>query len=393
VAADGIDENCDGAPNTTLGGPLPSDASPVNMTSASFTFASPANPGWNASFQCRLDSGPWGACTSPTAYAGLPDGRHTFEVRGLDSDGLVDATPARATWTVDTTPPDTQIVGGPLEGSLSNATAATFAFASEAGARFECSVDGAPFGPCSEPAGHTVNGLGLDDHTLAVRAVDPAGNADATPAARRWRVTADADGDGYVAPGDCNDNAPGIHPNTADIPHDGIDQNCDGRDNLDADGDGTNAGPGTDCNDADATIEPGAADAPGDGIDQNCDGHDATFPQLTSAIGAQWSFKPFRFTKLYVKRVAAGSTIELRCTGGGCPFARRTVPVPKATALSSLQKALKKAKLRRGATLTIRVTKPGYDGVMRRYTVRGPAKDPLVADFCLSAQGGKPTAC
>jgi len=48
----------------------------------------------------------------------------------------------------------------------------------------------------------------------------------------------DADGDGYLRLGDCDDTNSSIHPGAEDIPDDGIDQNCDGADaHRDTDGD------------------------------------------------------------------------------------------------------------------------------------------------------------
>ena len=94
---------------------------------------------------------------------------------------------------IDTVAPDTSIDAGP--DSETEATSATFEFsADEAGAGFECTLDGGAFEPCSSP--HTVDGLALGDHTLLVRARDAAGNADPTPAALRVGDRAAARHDG-----------------------------------------------------------------------------------------------------------------------------------------------------------------------------------------------------
>jgi hypothetical protein len=94
----------------------------------------------------------------------------------------------------------------------------------------------------------------------------------------------DNDGDGYTPDqGDCNDSDPSIYPGAAEICGDGIDQNCDGTDeicpeDMDQDGDGYTPSQG-DCNDNDASVYPGAEEICGDGIDQDCDGSDLACPQ------------------------------------------------------------------------------------------------------------------
>jgi hypothetical protein len=160
---------------------------PTGATSsqtASFTFISP-DAGGGATFQCSLDNGAWGACTSPRNYSSLAMGQHTFEVRVRDAVGNFDPTPATRTWTVDLTAPNTTIASGP-SGTEASASA-TFTFSSnEAGSTFDCSLDGGNFTPCSSPA--ILTSLAQGPHTFAVRAVDSAGHPDATPASRTWTV-------------------------------------------------------------------------------------------------------------------------------------------------------------------------------------------------------------
>ena len=160
------------------------DSSPsgtVNSTSASFAFSS-SEP--NSAFECSLDDGAYSICSSPKDYTGLADGSHTFSVRATDAAGNTDATPASKTWTVDTATPDTTIDSGP-SGTIIVADA-TFTFSSEAGATFECRLDGAAYSACTSPKGYT--NLSNGTHTFEVRATDGAGNVDATPASRTFTV-------------------------------------------------------------------------------------------------------------------------------------------------------------------------------------------------------------
>ena len=65
---------------------------------------------------------------------------------------------------------------------------AAFGFsASEPGATFACSYDAGPFAPCQSP--HTLPDLGADEHSLAVRATDAAGNT-GPAATATWTVVA-----------------------------------------------------------------------------------------------------------------------------------------------------------------------------------------------------------
>ena len=167
------------APNTTI---ISGPASPTNQTSATFTFDSNEV---GSTFQCRLDTPTWTPCTSPISYSALATGGHTFRVRAIDAASNIDGSPAVYTWNIDTTAPNTTITGNP--GTASNSPTATFTFtASMTNSTFACSLDGASFTPCMSPA--IYNGLADGSHSFQVRATDPAGNPDPTPAVFSWTV-------------------------------------------------------------------------------------------------------------------------------------------------------------------------------------------------------------
>ncbi len=74
----------------------------------------------------------------------------------------------------DSTPPDSTIDSGPSATTDDPTPAFTFS-ASEAGATFQCRVDGAAFGACSGPGNsHTTASLADGAHTFEVRATDEA---------------------------------------------------------------------------------------------------------------------------------------------------------------------------------------------------------------------------
>ena len=149
-------------------------------TLPSFEFSS-NEPG--ATFECRLDGGAWGACSSPETIGLLLDGSHTFEVRAIDGAGNVDASPASHTWTVDTVAPDSSFSVVPADPS--NDTTPTFEFsANEAGSSLQCRLDGGVWGSCSSP--ETLGPLADGSHTFEVRATDAAGNQETAPASHTW---------------------------------------------------------------------------------------------------------------------------------------------------------------------------------------------------------------
>ena len=103
-------------PDTTI------DSGPAqgSVTSGSVAFGfSSTEPG--STFECSLDSTPFGGCASPASYS-LSSGPHTFEVRATDSDGNTDPSAASRSWTVDATAPAVQ---APLEDLVTNSTLGT----------------------------------------------------------------------------------------------------------------------------------------------------------------------------------------------------------------------------------------------------------------------------
>lgn len=88
----------------------------------------------------------------------------------------------------DTTPPETTITTGPADGSTVASLPIAFTFsASEPGSTFTCRVDGGVFQPCSSP--YQLDALPQGTHTFDVRATDPEGNTDPTPAGRSFNFT------------------------------------------------------------------------------------------------------------------------------------------------------------------------------------------------------------
>jgi hypothetical protein len=167
------------------------DSGPTGTVgSASATFGFTSNES-GSTFECKLDGGSFGSCTSPKSYTGLSDGSHTFSVRATDAAGNVDATPVSRTWTVDTGLPNTTIDSEPA--SLTNSASATFGFSSDdANATFECKLDGGNFSACASPKSYA--GLSDGAHTFSVRATDASGNTDDTPGTYTWTVDTTAPG-------------------------------------------------------------------------------------------------------------------------------------------------------------------------------------------------------
>lgn len=155
-----------------------------NSTTGSFSFSSSEA---GSTFEVSVDGGAFASAASPFNTPVLAEGDHTFAVRATDVAGNVDATPAEFAWTIDITPPDTNLNSNP--DATTESTDAAFTFSSpDATSTFEVSVDGGAYVAQTSP--FNANGLAVGMHSFAVRAIDAAGNTDASPAEYTWEVLA-----------------------------------------------------------------------------------------------------------------------------------------------------------------------------------------------------------
>lgn len=147
-----------------------------------------------SSFDISIDNGSWINETGLWIDRTFADGYHTVAIRASVQLVGVDPTPFVIHFTVDTVPPETNIVSGPMNGQTVLTASQSFAFTSvDNGAvdwttTYQCAYGAASFTSCTNPyfRSYTANGSA----SFKVRATDLAGNVDPTPAQRDFTVAA-----------------------------------------------------------------------------------------------------------------------------------------------------------------------------------------------------------
>ena len=152
-----------------------------------------------------------------------------------------------------------------------------------------------------------------------------------------------------------------------------------------------------DCNDANRAVNPGARDVPRNGIDEDCSGKDAPYPRVNARIfGFFTSFASgaTQVERLYAKNLPARSRVELSCRGGGCPAKRglKAQRVKRKKGRLSLDRALRGRRLPPGARLEVRITRKRWVGVTTTWTMRA-LKTPKRVDRCLRPGSERPRRC
>jgi len=126
LGSDTFVSKLDTTPETTIDSG-PAEGSTSNDPTPTFSFSS-SEPA--STFECRIDAGTFGACSSPDTRPVLLDGPHSFEVRAIDNGSNPDPTPASRSFSVDTVvppPPDSPppdpdpALPAPVQGEAVNA--------------------------------------------------------------------------------------------------------------------------------------------------------------------------------------------------------------------------------------------------------------------------------
>jgi hypothetical protein len=335
-AADSVSITIDNtAPEVTVGGPDEQTFGPGSTQT--WTLSASDQTSGVASLQCSVgQSGAppvFGACSGPASHSvtGLGGGKYAFAVRVTDGAG--NTFERFRQFSIDATPPDTTITGGPEEGSSTASPTASFNYdSSEIESSFSCRLypsGSAP--PAFESCGWKSHGpfvFTAGTWVFEVLAVDQYGNADPSPARRTFTV---------LAP-------PSSGGGSSDVP-------------------------------------------PRNGVERG----PAPLEILNPSIARRWKLagEMTMVKKLVVGKLARGATVDVRCKGEGCPFRSRRL---SAKGSSVTLTKLFDSELAPGSSIELRITQAGFVGKVYRFVTR-PGKAPRSKVLCLPPGSSKPVAC
>jgi hypothetical protein len=225
--------------------------------------------------------------------------------------------------------------------------------------------------------------VGPGDYSLQLMTAVKPDEDPAASAEELWQVTAefspasDMDGDGYAAPGDCDDNNAAIHPGALDLPDNGIDENCDGQDaRRDSDNDGV------------PDYRDHCPEKSSEGIDSNGDGcRDPRQLQLTAQVRLMLDRSGLRLASLVVKS-DPGARVVLECDEDACSGETKRLRGSRAPFDGTFAPHIPN-----GAEITLTATEAGYMGVIKRYRL-STAGMRLLRQWCTApGKPGKKTPC
>jgi hypothetical protein len=203
----------------------------------------------------------------------------------------------------------------------------------------------------------------------------------------------DRDGDGVDKPLDCNDLDGTVRPGAFDRPGDGVDQDCDGADDVDTDRDRDGFAAGFDCDDGNRAVHPGAKEKLGNRVDEDCDRVADPFAAFPTVVLLSARITAITdVVGLVLVDLDGRERVRITCKGPGCRFkAKRARAGRKAESLI-LDKLVRRLELRPGARLSVRMTR--RDGVRKTvtFTMRS-GRSPKQKTSCKAPGNGRVARC
>jgi streptogramin lyase len=117
-------------------------------------------------------------------------------------------------------------------------------------------------------------------------------------------------------------------------------------------------------------------------------------PLVSGRVTATWRVRRTRtkVLSLAARSLARAVTVEVRCSGTGCPFTKKRLKPRTGSTSISLTSLFKNRTLRAGRTIEVRILKTGSRGRVVRYRTRSTAS-PKRTTLCLPVGSSRPARC